>query len=80
MQNNSKQLIFSKIVTTDLHCVKSVRIWGYSGAHFPTFGLNTERYGLSFGIQSECWKMQTRITPSTDTSHAVLPGYFLKNL
>ena len=50
MQNNSKQLVFLKVVTTDLHCVKSVRILGYSGAHFPTFGLNMERYGLSFGI------------------------------
>ena len=50
MQNNSKQLVFSKIVATDLHRVKSVCILGYSGAHFPTFGLNTERYGLSFGI------------------------------
>ena len=26
-----------------LHCVKSVHIRSYSGRHFPTFGLNTER-------------------------------------
>ena len=26
------------------HCIKSVRIRSYSGPHFPTFGLNTERY------------------------------------
>ena len=30
-----------------LHCVKSVRIRSYSGPYFPTFGLNTERYGVS---------------------------------
>ena len=27
------------------HCVKSVRIWSFSGPHFPTFGLNTGKYG-----------------------------------
>ena len=25
------------------YCVKCVRIWSYSGPHFPAFGLNTER-------------------------------------
>ena len=29
------------------HCLKSVRIWNYSGPHFPAFGLNTERYAVS---------------------------------
>ena len=27
-----------------IHCVKSVRIWSYSGPYFPAFGLTTERY------------------------------------
>ena len=27
------------------HCVKSVRIWSFSGLYFAAFGLNTERYG-----------------------------------
>ena len=49
------------------HCLKSVRIWSYSGRRFPIFGLNTESYGVSFRIQSECGKMGTRITPNTDT-------------
>ena len=26
------------------HCVKSVRIWSFSGLRFPAFGMNTERY------------------------------------
>ena len=43
----------------------------YSGLYFPAFGLNTERYGASFCIQSECGKIWTRITPNTDTFHAV---------
>ena len=51
------------------HCVKSVRIWCYSCPHFPTFGLNTERYGVSLRIQSECGKIQTRKTRNTDTFH-----------
>ena len=43
----------------------------YSGQHFAAFGLNTERYSVSLRIQSECGKMQTRITPDTDTFYAV---------
>ena len=53
-------------------CVKSVRIRSYSGLHFPAFGLNTERYGISLRIQSECGKMRTRITPNMDTFHTVV--------
>ena len=53
------------------HCVKSVRIWGYFSLHFPAFGLNTERCGVSLHIQSECEKMKTRITPNMDTFHTV---------
>ena len=38
------------------HSVKSVRI---------------RRYSVSLSIQSECWKMRTRITPNTDPFQAV---------
>ena len=34
--------------------IEKVRIWGYFGPHFPAFGLNMERYGVSLRIQSEC--------------------------
>ena len=54
------------------HCVKSVLIPSYSGLHFLTFGLNTERYSVSLRIQSKYGKMQTRINTNTDTFHAVL--------
>ena len=33
--------------------------------------MNTERYGVSLRIQSECGKIRTRITPNTDTFLAV---------
>ena len=56
------------------HCVKSVRIRSCSGPHFPIFGLNMERYGVSLRIQSEYRKMQTRVTPNTDTFYTV--GYW----
>ena len=56
---------------TLIHCVKSARIQSYSFPHFPSFGLNTERYRVSLHIKSKCRKMQTRITPSTDIFHAV---------
>ena len=55
----------------DSQCVKSVRIWSYSGPYFPAFELNTERYSLSLRIQSKCGKIQTWITPITDAFHAV---------
>ena len=65
---------------SDNHCMNSFRIRSDSGLHFSTFGLNTERYEVSLPIQSECAKMQTRITPNTDTFHAVngmdILGYF----
>ena len=53
------------------HCVKSARIRSYSGLHFFAFELNTERCRVSLLIQSKCGKMRTRITPNTDTFHAV---------
>ena len=54
------------------HCVKSVRIRSYSGPYFTAFGLNTERYRVSFRIQSECGK----ITPNMDNFHAVNGSFF----
>ena len=53
------------------HCVKSASIRSCSGPYFPAFGLNTERCSVSLRIQSEYGKMRTRITPNTDTFHAV---------
>ena len=32
----------------------------YPGPYFPAFGLNTEKYFVSFRIQSECGKIRTR--------------------
>ena len=52
--------------------MKSVRIRSYSGPHFPAFGLNTERYGITEkDVQSECGIVRIRITPNTDTFYAV---------
>ena len=49
----------------------------FSGPYFSAFGLNTERYGVSLRIQSECGKVQTRKTPNTDTFYAVNPFQFV---
>ena len=70
----SKTSIFETFYTklTKLHCVKSVPVRSYSSPHFPSFGLNTERYYVSLHIQSKCGKMRTRITPKTETFYAVL--------
>ena len=58
---------------------KNFRIPTYSGPHFPAFGLNTEIYGVSLLIRSECGKMRTRITPTTGTFHAVCGNLQTKN-
>ena len=51
---------------------KKVRIRSFSGPYFPSFGLNTERCGVSLRIQSESGKIWTRKTPNMDTFHAVI--------
>ena len=61
----------SKWILKSKHCAKSVCIRSYSGPHFPAFGLKTERYEVSLRIQSECGKMQTRITPNMNNFHTV---------
>ena len=53
------------------HCVKIVHIRSYSAPYFLAFGLNTERCRIFLLLQSECGKIRTRITPNTDTFHAV---------
>ena len=54
------------------HCVKSLRIRSNSGPHFQASVLNTERYGVSLRIQSECGKMRTRTISNMNTFYAVL--------
>ena len=56
----------------NIHSLKSVPIRSYSGPYFRAFGVNTERCGVSLRIQPERRKMRTRITPNTDTFHAVI--------
>ena len=46
-----------------LYYVKSVDIRNYCGPHVPS---------VSLRIESECGKIQTRITPNTDTFYVVL--------
>ena len=60
------------VIITQIHWVKSVRIRSFSDPHFPAFGLNTERYGVSICIQSKRGKIRTRKTPNTNTFHKVI--------
>ena len=62
------------------HCVKSVRIWRYSGPYFPPFRLNMERYGASLRIQSRYGKIWTRIIPNTDTFYRLFTQCILKEV
>ena len=36
------------------------KYWVFSGPYYPAFGLNTERYGVSLRIQSECGIIRSR--------------------
>ena len=37
--------LLKHVITSTNHCVKRVRIWNYSGLHFPAFRLNNSKYG-----------------------------------
>ena len=43
----------------------------FSDPYFPTFGLNTGRYGVSLHIQHECGKIRTTKNPYLDTFDAI---------
>ena len=49
------------------HCMISAHIRSFSGPYFATFGLNSERYGVSLRIEPEYGKIPTRKVPNTDT-------------
>ena len=70
--NDPRTFTFNKEKVWYICCVKSVFIRSYSGSYFSTFGLNTERYRVSFCIQFECGKIRTRIIQNTDTFHTVI--------
>ena len=61
------------------HCVKCP----YLELVCSAFCRNWTEYAVSLRIQSECGKMQTRITPNTDTFYAVslfkIQRYFCKS-
>ena len=52
--------------------LKNIRIWSFSGPHFPVFGLHTEICRVNVRIQSGCGKMRTRKTPNTGTFYAMV--------
>ena len=72
-----EERFFSYSILTSSHCVKVSLFVLISGPHFPAFGIDTKRYGVSPRNQCECGKMRTRITPNTDTFNVVS---FLANL
>ena len=57
------------------HTAWKVPIFG-NVLSFPAFGMNTERYGVSLCIQSECGKIRTRRNPNKNTFHTVTLIHF----
>ena len=67
--------MFQKALTNtffpDSHCLKCVRTRGFSSLHFLVFGLNMEKYPVSFCICSKFQKIWTRKTKNTDAVNGV---------
>ena len=61
----------SKILTSFYHCVKRVRIQSYSGSHFSRI------FPYSVQMLENPGRMRARITPNTDSFHAVHLTFFL---
>ena len=57
-------------------CVESVRIWCFSGPYFLVFSLNTERYSISFQIQSEWGKICQKNSGYGPLSRSVFTFHF----
>ena len=53
----------------NIHCMKSVRILSYSGPHFSRI------FPYSVWMWENARKTRTRITPNTDTFHAVIAHF-----
>ena len=49
-RQESVHALREKSIFRNVFCVKSARIWNFSGPYFPAFGLNKERYGVSLCI------------------------------
>ena len=55
----------------DSHCLKCVRTRRFSSLHFLVFGLNMEKYPVSFCICSKFQQIWTRKTKNTDAVNGV---------
>ena len=51
---NTEPQLKNNNTSNNKHCVKKNLLWPAFFQGFPSFGLNTERYGASLHIQSEC--------------------------
>ena len=38
-----------EVISRSCHCVKSVRMWSFSGLYFPAFGLNADQKNFEYG-------------------------------
>ena len=68
------QHLFSLKSLENHHCVKSVCIRSHSGPHFSCIFSHSEWmsiYPYSVQMRENAGKMRTRITPNTDSFHAV---------
>ena len=52
----------------------------HSGLFLSVFSRIRTEYGISLRIQSECGKIRTRITPNTDTFHAMQDFPYIFNI
>ena len=73
VERRNKSNAVTKNIHT-IHCVKSVRIWSYSGPHFSCIFLHSFEYSVSLCIQSDSGKMWENVDQNNSEY-----GHFLQN-
>ena len=69
---NLYSLLIFKMLLLWIPLCKKCPYLQFFGPYFPSFGLSTEKYGVSLCIQSKCGKTRTRNTRNLDTFHPVI--------
>ena len=69
---NLYSLLVFKMLLLWIPLCKKCPYLEFFGPYFPSFGLSTEKYGVSLCIQSKCGKTRTRNTRNLDTFHSVI--------
>ena len=60
-------VLISSLIKKIIHCIRSARVWSYSGPYFSTFSRIRTEYGEIRSMRENAGKIGTRNTANTDT-------------